>query len=154
MQVKSFIDIVSTHSALAEATVADLYTMRYIESHEPEYYGCEIYGCQISGRTREEWDVEVGLQSKVESFRNKAFEQLNGKTNLVIVDREREKIFTNIQGNPFFEQLATEVGFDEERNFQLKIIGEKCSLEKILKKAFPDPVPKEEKADESGCVVA
>ncbi len=136
MRVKSFIDVILTDNNYDKYRLVRLNTYQDMASGDPMDNICHINGLEL--------EASAGSFEKVQEFRARVSKELGEMKNIIIIDQNRGKIFSDIKNDPFFERLAQNVDYIDgldDRFYQLKLISEDSSLEKIIKKAFPDPLP-------------
>ena len=136
MQVKSFIDVISSDSHYQTYKVVNFVTCDDMFSGDPMEHVCDFAGKTIKAPA---YSLE-----EVKRFKERLTKKIGELENIVIIDSNRGKIFTDIKNDSFFERLAQNVEYFKGDTlyplYQLKSFSEKSSIEKILTKAFPDPL--------------
>lgn len=133
MYVKSFIDVISTDPAYSKCTLVSLNTYEDIASGDPTEHECNLYDQNTK------FTSDASSLEEVTEFRKRVTKHLEGLTNIILIDQNKEKIFSEIKNDPFFERLGRNVK-------QVKTVYQLCaipegSLAGIIKEAFPDPQP-------------
>lgn len=124
MQLTSFIDVISNDNRYSECTLATLATDT-LSRYELEIRGTKkkLKACNFSDK-------------KVQKLRLEILSILREKQNIIIIDQNRNKIFTSICNDPFFKQLSENVGSSNAR-FRVKLINEERTLKTIVNKMLP-----------------
>jgi hypothetical protein len=123
MQIKSFIDVVSTDQNCSAYTLVLL-------SRETDLFSGEVisYDSNVpSGASAQNSPEEV------QRLRDRITTYLDTKKQIILIDYSREKIFSNIQEDPFFLRIV------QNTDYEFKTIDAKRTITRIIEKAFPLP---------------
>lgn len=128
MQVKSFIDVLSSYPEYKGVTVVLFNLETDMFSGRPISYECEFWNSK---------KISVADTDKVQEFRDCITKEIEQLQNVVLIDQIGNKILSTVTNDPFFEKLAKNVGYSRAP-FQLHPLT-KESIAKIVEEAFPIP---------------
>ena len=135
MHISSFVDVISSDSMCAKYTLVELVTKTDLFSGEVESYSSNV----PKGASAEN-SVEG-----VQRLRERITSYLSTQESIILIDHRKEKIFSNIQEDPFFARLVENV------EYGFKKIDENMTIAKIIQKAFPLPKKGDEPCQKRRC---
>lgn len=128
MSIRSVMEILSRDSVYKDYTLVSFITE-----------GDECSGKTVRHLYRESSGVGYTAQpdsaEQINNLRDRVSEDLRGKDNVILVDENKAKIFTDIKGDEFFLRLV------DTSSFSLTPLGTEQNLKEIIKRVIPDPIP-------------